>query len=313
MIERLNWKAEGVRALVLTPTRELAIQVKNDINSFAKYTPLRAAAIYGGVSIERQIRTIRKGVQIIVGTPGRIIQHLRRRTLTLKRVKIVVLDEADKMFDMGFIADIEYILNQTPRRKQISLWSATIDARTKKLSKRYMHKADEILVSRDEIALKEIDQRYLRVSNYDKLEILVKLIEHMQIDRAIIFCKTGNRVEKLSNQLRNQGYNSEATHGRLRQERREQVLEDFRNRRLNLMVATEVAARGLDIEDVPYIINYDIPRDPHMYFHRIGRTARAGKFGTAITFITKEEDEKFRKILAMTTIPIRKMKLPPKS
>lgn len=311
MVERINWKAEGVQALVLTPTRELALQVTDDIGSLAKYTPLRATTIYGGVSIERQINDIRRGVQIIVGTPGRIIDHLKRGTLSLKGVKVVVLDEADRMFDMGFVDDIEYILKQTPRRKQISLWSATIDARTRRLSKRYMPRAEMILVSRDEIALEEIDQRYIIVSPYMKFEILLSIIEYMQIDRAIVFCARRRTVDKLTDRLRSSGYHSEAIHGRLHQGRREQVLEDFRNGRLNLMVATEVAARGLDIEDVPFIINYDIPRDPLMYFHRIGRTARAGKSGTAVTFITPEEELELQRIMALTQTLIKKMTLPP--
>jgi len=311
MIERLDWKAKGVQALVLTPTRELALQVAEDINSYAKYTPLRAMTIYGGVSIERQINELRRGVQIVVGTPGRIIDHLKRGTLTLDGVKFVVLDEADRMLDMGFIDDIEYILRRTPKRKQISLWSATIDDRTRRLSRRYMPEAEMILVSRDEIAVEEIDQRYIRVAPYEKFDILQKLIDHLHIDRAIIFCRRRTTVDRLTGDLRRVGYDAAAIHGQLSQARREQVLDAFRERRLSLMVATEVAARGLDIEDVPFIVNYDIPRDPFMYFHRIGRTARAGKSGTAVTLVTYEEDEELRRIMALTRTRIRKMTLPP--
>jgi len=311
MIERLDWKAKGVQALVLTPTRELALQVAEDINSYAKYTPLRAMTIYGGVSIERQINELRRGVQIVVGTPGRIIDHLKRGTLTLDGVKFVVLDEADRMLDMGFIDDIEYILRRTPKRKQISLWSATIDDRTRRLSRRYMPEAEMILVSRDEIAVEEIDQRYIRVAPYEKFDILQKLIDHLHIDRAIIFCRRRTTVDRLTGDLRRAGYDAAAIHGQLSQARREQVLDAFRERRLSLMVATEVAARGLDIEDVPFIVNYDIPRDPFMYFHRIGRTARAGKSGTAVTLVTYEEDEELRRIMALTGTRIRKMTLPP--
>ena len=311
MIERLDWKAKGVQALVLAPTRELALQVAGDINSYAKYTPLRAMTIYGGVSIERQINELRRGVQIVVGTPGRIIDHLRRGTLILEGVKVAVLDEADRMLDMGFIDDIEYILRRTPKRKQISLWSATIDDRTRRLSRRYMPDAEMILVSRDEIALETIDQRYIRVAPYEKFDILQKLIDHMHIDRALIFCRRRRTVDRLTDDLRRAGYDAEAIHGQLSQARREHVLEAFRERRLSLMVATEVAARGLDIVDVPYIINYDIPRDPFMYFHRIGRTARAGKSGTAVTLVTYEEDDELQHIMALTGTRIRKMTLPP--
>lgn len=311
MIERLDWKAKGVQGFVLAPTRELALQVTDDINSYAKYTPLRATTIYGGVSIERQINELRRGVQIVVGTPGRIIDHMKRGTLTLDGVKVMVLDEADRMLDMGFIEDIEYILRRTPKQKQISLWSATIDARTRRLSSRYMPEAEMILVSRDEIALETIDQRYIRVAPYEKFEILQKLIDHMHIDRALIFCRRRRTVDRLTDDLRRASYDAEAIHGLLSQARREHVLEAFRERRLSLMVATEVAARGLDIEDVPYIINYDIPRDPLMYFHRIGRTARAGKRGTAVTLVTYEEDLELRHIMALTGTSIRKMTLPP--
>ena len=311
MIERLDWKARGVRALVLAPVRELALQVASDINDYAKYTPLRATAIYGGASIERQINELRRGVQIVAGTPGRIIDHINRGTLVLDGVQIAVLDEADRMLDMGFIEDIDYILRRTPKEKQISLWSATIDARTRRLSRRYMPDAEMILVSRDEIALEEIDQRYIGVAPYEKLEVLQRLIDHMHIDRALIFCRRRRTVDRLTADLRRAGYDAEAIHGQLSQARREQVLGAFREMRLSLMVATEVAARGLDIEAVPYIINYDIPRDPLMYFHRIGRTARAGKTGTAVTLVTYEEDEELRRIMALTGTRISKMTLPP--
>ncbi|MFQ6054197.1 MAG: helicase-related protein, partial [Candidatus Bathyarchaeia archaeon] len=211
----------------------------------------------------------------------------------------------------GFIDDIEYILRRTPRHKQISLWSATIDDRTRRLSRRYIPRAEMILVSRDEITLETIDQRYIRVAPFEKFEILRKLIDRMRIDRALIFCRTRRTVDELTEQLRRAGYNAEAIHGQLSQARREHVLEAFREGRLSLMVATEVAARGLDIEDVPYIINYDIPMDPLMYFHRIGRTARAGKSGTAVTLVTHEEDMELRRIMALTGTRIRKMTLPP--
>ena len=311
MIERLDWSLKGVQSLVLTPTRELALQVAGEINALARYTPLRASAIYGGVSLRRQIDELRSGVQIVVGTPGRLIDHLNRGTLRLRAVDIVVLDEADRMLDMGFIEDIEYILRRVPRRRQMSLWSATIDARTRRLSRRYMPGAEMVIVSRDEIALEEIDQRYLRVSPYEKPETLKRLIGHLGIGRAIIFCRTRRGVEALTRRLRRDGYDADALHGGFTQARREAVLKAFRERRLSLLVATEVAARGLDIEDVPYIINYDIPRDPLMYFHRIGRTARAGRRGTAITLVSYGEEVELSRIKALTSTQIKRMVLPP--
>jgi ATP-dependent RNA helicase DeaD len=311
LIEILNLDEHRVQGLIIAPTRELAVQIKNDLASYGKYTPLEVLVVYGGVSIDNQIRKLRRGVHIVVGTPGRLIDHLKRGTLNLDGLKVVILDEADRMLDMGFIDDIEYILRQTPRKKQISLWSATIDDRTRRISKRYMPNAEMILLSRDEIAVDTIDQKYIKVPSFEKFDILEKLLNHMHIDRALIFCRMRVTVDILTNKLKKAGYDAEAIHGQISQFRREQVLEDFRNSKFRLMVATEVAARGLDIEDIPFIINYDIPDDPLMYFHRIGRTARAGKSGTAVTFVTFEEQFMLQQIEAMTRMKIEKMTLPP--
>ena len=311
MIEMLDWKERRVQGLVVAPTRELAVQIAEDITSYGRFTPLRVLTVYGGVSIERQIDELRRGVHVVVGTPGRLIDHMKRGTLTLDGIKAVVLDEADRMLDMGFIDDIEYILMRTPKRKQISLWTATIDDRTQRLSKRYIPDAEMVIVSRDEIAVETIDQRFIRVAPYEKFEILQKIIDHMHIDRALIFCRRRTTVDRLTGRLKRAGYDAEAIHGQLSQARRENVLSAFREARLSLMVATEVAARGLDILDVPFIVNYDIPDDPLMYFHRIGRTARAGKSGTAVTFVTYEEEVELKRIEAMTGTRIRKMTLPP--
>jgi ATP-dependent RNA helicase DeaD len=307
----LDWDEKRVQGFVVAPTRELAVQIAEDLGSYGRHTPLRVLTVYGGVSIERQINELRKGVHVVVGTPGRIIDHMRRGTLRLDGLKAVVLDEADRMLDMGFIEDIEYILRRTPKEKQISLWSATIDDRTRRLSRRYMPDAEMLIVSRDEIAVETIDQRYMMVAAYEKFEMLGKLIDHLHIDRALIFCRRRTTVDRLTSQLKRAGYDAEAIHGQLSQARREGVLESFREMRVSLMVATEVAARGLDIIDVPFIINYDVPDDPLMYFHRIGRTARAGKAGTAVTFITPEQIEELERIRALTGIEIKKMTLPP--
>ena len=311
MIESLDWDGKGVQGLILAPTRELAVQIASDLASYGKYTPLRVLTIYGGVSIERQINELRRGVHIVVGTPGRLIDHMRRGTLRLDGVKAMVLDEADRMLDMGFIEDIEWILRRTPKEKQISLWSATIDARTRHLSKRYIPNAQMVLVSKDEIAVETIDQRYIKVASYEKFDILQKLIDRMDIDRALIFCARRTTVDRLTGRLKRAGFNAEAIHGQLSQARREGVLQMFKEDRLSFMVATEVAARGLDIDDVPFIVNYDIPDDPLMYFHRIGRTARAGKSGTAVTLVTYEESDELKRIEALTGTPIKKMTLPP--
>ncbi len=311
MIMKVDPESREVQGLVIAPTRELAVQITDDVNAYAKYTPVRAICIYGGVSIEGQMQELRKGAQIVVGTPGRLIDHMKRGTLTLKRVRSVVLDEADRILDMGFIEDIEWILRRTPEEKQVSLWSATIDDRTMRLSKSYMPDAELILVSRDEIALETIDQKYIIVAPYEKTEILERLIDYYDIDRCIVFCRMRITVDRLTEELKRAGYDAESIHGQLSQARREQVLEEFREGRIRLMIATEVAARGLDIVDVPYIINYDVPDDPLMYFHRIGRTARAGKRGNAITLVTFDQAEELEQIKALTGTEIEKISLPP--
>jgi ATP-dependent RNA helicase DeaD len=310
MIERLDWEERRVQGLVLAPTRELAVQIAADISSYGNHTPLRVLTIYGGVSIERQMDELRRGVHIVVGTPGRLIDHMRRGTLRLEGIKSVVLDEADRMLDMGFIDDIEYILRNTPREKQISLWSATIDDRTMRLSRRYLPNSETIIVSKDEIAVESIDQRYMIVAEHEKFETLKQLIDYLDVDRALIFCRRRITVDRLTARLKRERYDAEAIHGQLSQARREKVLRDFRESKLTFMVATEVAARGLDIVDVPFILNYDIPDDPFMYFHRIGRTARAGKSGVAVTFVTYDQNYEMERISALTGTPIKKMSLP---
>jgi ATP-dependent RNA helicase DeaD len=311
LIERLDWGIEEVQGLILAPTRELAVQISDDLTSYGKYTPLKVLSVYGGVSIERQINALRRGVNVVVGTPGRIMDHMRRGTLELQKIKIVVLDEADRMLDMGFIEDIEWILKRTPDNRQTSLWSATIDAKTRRLSRRYMPNSEMVIVSKDEIAVESIDQRYIRVASYEKFDILTRVLDFLKIDRCLIFCRRRTTVDRVMGQLKTAGYEAEALHGQLSQSRREYVLSQFRKSRFSLLVATEVAARGLDIVDIPYIINYDIPDDPFMYFHRIGRTARAGKAGTAITFVTYEEEIELARIEALTGTRIDKMTLPP--
>ena len=311
MIEKVDPSAGKVQGLVLAPTRELAQQITDDINSYAKYTKVRATSIYGGVAFEGQFNDLRKGVPIVVGTPGRLIDHMKRGTLVLKDLKMVVLDEADNMLDMGFIEDIEYILRHTPRVKQISLWSAIIDERTMMIAQKYISDAEFVNVSRDEIGLSTITQHYIVVAPYEKEATLKRLIDFYKIDRAIIFCRMKRGVDELHASLTREGYSVEPLHGDFAQRRRQEVLDGFRKGSFSFMIATELAARGLDIEDVPWILNYDIPMDPNMYFHRVGRTARAGKEGNAITLVTTEEELELERIKAMTKIPIKKISLPP--
>ena len=224
---------------------------------------------------------------------------------------MIVLDEADRMFDMGFYDDIAYILEKLPKKRQISLWSATFDDRTVNLSKRFMPQYVEVNMSRDEIGNIDITQYYMVMAHHEKENNLKEIIEYFKIDRGIIFCRTKYTVDRLTSYLKRNKIPAEPIHGDYSQSRRQGALDDFRDSKFDLMIATEVAARGLDIDDVPYIINYDIPDDPHMYFHRIGRTARAGKKGTAITFVLPDQELELERIKAITKTEIEKWSLPP--
>jgi ATP-dependent RNA helicase DeaD len=311
MIQILNPSSGNVEGLVLAPTRELAQQITEDINDYAKNTKVWAIPIYGGVSIQDQIRKLRKKPTIVVGTPGRIIDHIKRGNLDLRNVRMVTLDEADRMFDMGFYEDIEYILYKLPKKRQVSLWSATLDERTQRLSRKFMTNPIEVNMSRDEIALTNIRQYYMIMSHHEKRENMKKIIEHFNIDRGIVFCRTKRTVDRLTSALKRAHISAEPLHGDFSQARRQSVLDSFRESRFNLLIATEVAARGLDIDDVPFILNYDIPDDPNMYFHRIGRTARAGKIGTAITFVVPDQEMELERIKALTKTELEKFSLPP--
>jgi ATP-dependent RNA helicase DeaD len=311
MLNNLDPDSGNVEGFVLAPTRELAQQITDDINTYGRHTKIWATPIYGGVSIRGQFSELRKNPTIVVGTPGRIMDHMRRGTLDLRNVKTVVLDEADRMFDMGFFEDIEWIMSQLPRRKQVSLWSATIDERTQRLSARFMPDAVTVNMSRDEIGLTTIKQYYMVLAAHEREDALMRLIEYFDIDRGIVFCRTKYMVDRLSSSLRRAGISAEPLHGDFTQARRQQMLDTFREGDYELLIATELAARGLDIDDVPFIINYDIPDDPNMYFHRVGRTARAGKEGTAITFVMPDQEMELERIKAITQTELEKFALPP--
>lgn len=311
MLNNLDPNSGHVEGFVLAPTRELALQITDDINTYGRHTKIWATPIYGGVSIRGQFSELRKNPTIVVGTPGRIMDHMRRGTLDLRNVTMVVLDEADRMFDMGFFEDIEWIMSLLPRRKQVSLWSATIDERTRRLSARFMPDAVTVNMSRDEIALTTIKQYYMVLAAHEREDALQRLIEYFDIDRGIVFCRTKYMVDRLSSNLRRAGVSAEPLHGDFTQARRQQMLETFRFGDYDLLIATELAARGLDIADVPFIINYDIPDDPNMYFHRVGRTARAGKEGTAITFVMPDQEMELERIKAITQTELEKFALPP--
>jgi ATP-dependent RNA helicase DeaD len=307
MVEKLNPEIRTVQGLVLVPTRELAVQVADHIKLFAKYKKLKVLPVYGGEPIQKQIRALASGIHIVVGTPGRIIDLLKRRILNLSSVKTLVLDEADRMLDMGFIEDIEYIIARTPTNRQTSLFSATIDQTVMNVCNRYMKNPEKILVSKDEIALTQMKQYYMVVNHNSKYRALCDLLRENHINRAIIFCKTRRGTSALSDKLSRKGYNVQALHAGFTQPQRDRVINAFRDGKLKLLVATDVAARGLDIQGITHIINYDVPLEAPVYFHRIGRTARMGQEGTAITLVGYGELSYFNDIKALTKTTIEEM------
>lgn len=304
MIERLNPKIKNVQGLILEPTRELAIQVARHISQLSKFVSLNVLPVYGGESIRNQIHALRNGVQVVVGTPGRIIDHLHRGTLNLTSVRIVVIDEADRMLDMGFLEDVEYILSKVPINRQTSLFSATIDRTVMDLCTRYMRNPEKIFVSKDEIALTQMKQYYMVINPANKFEVLCDVLSEKEIRKAIIFCRTREGTDRLANRLRLRGFDAKPLHAGFTQAQRDFVVNSFRSGRFRLLIATDVAARGLDIEGITHVINYDVPLDALVYFHRIGRTARVGGDGTAITLVGYGEQVEFDNIKALTKTSI---------
>ena len=307
LISKIEENERHIQALVLTPTRELAVQVAKDINAYAKYTEIRALAVYGGESIENQLSRLRNFPRVIVATPGRLIDHLRRGSIRLSALNFVVLDEADRMLDMGFIEDVEYIMENAPIDIQTALFSATMPREILSLSDRYMRNPMKILLSKDEIGLEAIDQLYLMVDEQYKFDALCKILTKQAVNQAMIFCDTKWKTGKLAEELQRVGYQALPIHGDLTQRQRDNALMLFRNGKIDILVATDVASRGLDIRGVSHIVNFDVPRDPISYFHRIGRTARAGKDGIAISLVGQKEYDDFTRIRGMTKIPMRKM------
>lgn len=295
IIEKLE-RSKKIQCLVLTPTRELAMQVAGDLQELAKYSHLKSAAIYGGQSINIQTDKLRKGVEMVVGTPGRIMDLMRRGELSFNNVRFLVLDEADRMLDMGFIDDIEWILQRVPKARQTMLFSATLPDTIKQLAKRYMKSPKEVTISQESLTVPQAEQVYINVGRRNKLWALCRIMDIEKPELAMVFCSTKRMVDMLAHKLRAYGYSADAIHGDLSQATRDKVMAKFRAGRLRILIATDVAARGLDIEDVTHVINYDIPGNPEDYVHRIGRTARAGKTGKAITFVSQDEQHLVRAI-----------------
>ncbi|HCY01260.1 MAG TPA: RNA helicase, partial [Bacteroidales bacterium] len=289
----LDLDQEQIQGIVITPTRELAIQVAEELNKIGQFKGIRTLPIYGGQDILRQIRALKNRPHIIVGTPGRLMDHMRRKTVRLNQVKMVVLDEADEMLNMGFIEDIELILSHTPKSKRMLLFSATIPDRIVKLSKKFMNDPRILTVGNQHSATNLADQIYFEVKRADKFDALTRIIDIEPEFYGLVFCRTRVDVDTLSSRLLERGYSCDGLHGDISQAQREKTLTKFRNKFINILVATDVAARGIDISDLTHVINYSLPQDPDSYIHRVGRTGRAGKEGTAITFITPDEYRKF--------------------
>jgi ATP-dependent RNA helicase DeaD len=309
MIEKLlDENKPYVQALVLVPTRELALQVAEEFNKLAKYTTLKAYPIYGGQSITPQIERLHKRPpQVVIATPGRLIDHIERETIDLQDIRFVVLDEADRMLDMGFIDDIDYVLRQIPSGSQTALFSATMPGEIRRLSQRYMSRPLEVLIDSDEISLETINQRYVLVDDRTKFPALIEYLRRNGISSGIIFCGMKFRAQRLAERLQSAGFKAAPIHGDLSQNQREHAMRNFRNGYIELLVATDVAARGIDVPAVSHVINYDVPQDPLTYFHRIGRTARAGRTGEAVTFVTQSEYPDFNRIVGMTEVQITKL------
>ena len=314
IIEKIDATKQYLQALILVPTRELAMQVTDEINKIAKYTPIKAYSIYGGQSITPQIERLRRRTpQIVVATPGRLIDHMERGTIFFQDIRFVVLDEADRMLDMGFIDDIDYIMKQLPNGSQTALFSATMPKEILRLSHKYMNHPLNVLIDSDELSLEGIDQSYAVVDERSKFPALVEYIRKNGITSGIIFCATKIKTQRLSERLQAQGFRAAPIHGDLSQNGREHAMRNFREGHVELLVATDVAARGIDVPAVGHIINYDVPNEPLTYFHRIGRTARAGRAGKAISLVSNSEYPEFSRIVGMTEAQIKKVTdiLPP--
>ncbi|HBY93761.1 MAG TPA: RNA helicase [Chloroflexi bacterium] len=309
IVEKTDTRSRSVQALVLAPTRELAMQVAKATHDLGRFRNVRVLPVYGGQPISRQIHALGKGVHVVVGTPGRILDHLRRETLSLGDVRMAVLDEADEMLDMGFVEDIEAILAQAPSERQTALFSATMPPEMVRLSKRFMREPVRVMIKAETATVPEVRQVYYEVGR-DKVDALSRILDFEQPTSAIVFTRTRVGAQEVADALESRGYAPEPLHGDMSQAQREAVMRRFRDGRTETLVATDVAARGLDIEHVSHVINYDIPESPDGYVHRVGRTARAGRAGEAITLVSPRERRQLSYIQRAIGTTIQRRRLP---
>ncbi|HLD21273.1 MAG TPA: DEAD/DEAH box helicase, partial [Patescibacteria group bacterium] len=301
IIEKIDVTQKTIQAVILCPTRELAIQISEEFQKLLKYhRTIFVVPIYGGQPIQRQMQSLRQRPQIIIATPGRMMDHIERKSITLNDVRIIVLDEADEMLNMGFRESIEEILNYTPKEKQTVLFSATMPRAIAALTKKYQNNPKHIQVAHKKVSALKIEQFSIEVRPSMKLEVLSRLIDVYNVKSGVVFCNTKRQVDEVVTHLKARGYSAQAIHGDLRQTERDRVMKAFKNKKIDLLVATDVAARGIDVEDLEVVFNYDVPQDEEYYVHRIGRTGRAGKSGRAFTFASGKQSYLLRQIQRYT-------------
>ncbi|HCH83383.1 MAG TPA: ATP-dependent RNA helicase [Eubacterium sp.] len=297
MLMKIDPQIKKPQAIVLCPTRELAVQVAEEIRKLAKYmSDIKVLPVYGGQEIVRQIKSLKTGVQIIVGTPGRVMDHMRRKTVKFDNINMVILDEADEMLDMGFREDMETILTETPQDRQTVMFSATMPKAIMDIARNFQKDAKVIKVVRKELTVSNIEQFYYEVRPKNKTEVLCRLIDIYNPRLSVVFCNTKRQVDELISELKGRGYFADGIHGDMKQQQRDRVMDDFRSGNVDILIATDVAARGIDVDDVDMVFNYDIPQDEEYYVHRIGRTGRAGRSGMALSFISGKEVYKLKDI-----------------
>ncbi|MEJ6400173.1 DEAD/DEAH box helicase [Nicoliella lavandulae] len=310
ILDKIDLDDPNVQALVVSPTRELAIQTQREMNRFGRVEGAKVQAVYGGADIRQQIRNLKKHPQVVVGTPGRILDHINRRTLKLSNVKFLVLDEADDMLDMGFLDDIESIIKALPTERQTLLFSATMPDKIKRVGVQFMNQPKQIKIKAKELTTDLVDQFYVRSKEAEKFDLMTRFFDVQAPKVTIVFCRTKRRVDEVSRGLIACGYPAAGLHGDLTQKRRSQIMREFRDGKISILVATDVAARGIDVSGVTHVYNYDIPQDPESYVHRIGRTGRAGKHGVSLTFVEPNERDYLREVEKLTKVRMLPLKPP---
>ena len=309
ILEKIDVNSEDTQALIISPTRELAIQISEEAQKLISVKGINILSAYGGQDVEKQLNKLKKNIPLVVGTPGRILDLIRRESLDLSKLKMLVLDEADQMLHMGFLDEVDAIFSYTPSEKQVMCFSATFNKEVKKLAKTYMNEPHYVIVKGQNVTLDEIDQIIVHTTDRKKQEALCEMIDTQQPFMAIVFCRTKRRVTALYEDLSQKGYNCDQLHGDLSQAKREKVMKDFRNAKIQLLIATDVAARGIDVDGITHIYNYDMVLDTDTYIHRIGRTGRAGEKGTAVTFVTPKHNASLEKLEGDIKADVKKIEM----